>query len=68
MSWIPDAKVGDRFRWVGDGTICRITAFRDNDIQINFVYETGPRQGSRGYTLLPQDIELVTVLDELAWI
>jgi len=66
MNWIPNAKVGDKFRWLHDGTICKIIAFKDNDIQVDFTYETGPRAGSYGYTLLPQDIELLTVLDELA--
>ena len=66
MNWIPGAKVGDRFRWRRDGTICRIIRIKDNDIQINFIYETGPLKGQWGYTLLPQDVELLTILDELA--
>jgi len=64
MNWIPDAKVGDRFRWRGSDIICRIT--RIKDIAVYFDYEVGPRSGSWGYTSLPQDIELLTVLDDLA--
>jgi len=68
MNWIPNAKVGDKFRWLHDGTICKIIAFRDNTAQVNFSYETGPHAGGHGYTLLPADIELLTILDELAGI
>jgi hypothetical protein len=66
MHWIPEAKVGDKFRWMSSGVICRITAFKDNGIQMEFIYETGKNKGQWGYTLLPQDVELLTVLDELA--
>jgi len=57
MNYLPDPKIGDKFRWLHDGSICRITAVKDNDIQINFVYETGPKMGNFGYTLQPQAIE-----------
>lgn len=62
MNWIPDAKVGDKFRWNRTGEICTITGFKDHGVQVHYQYE----DGRWGYTLLPQDIELLTVLDELA--
>jgi len=68
MNWLGDAKVGDRFRWRHDGTICRIIAIKDHGIQIDFVYETGDQKGQQGYTLLPQDVEILTILDDLAQI
>ena len=66
MNWLLDPKIGDRFRWGHDGSICRITAVKDNGVQLDFVYETGPQKWRRGYTLQPQDIESYGVLDQLA--
>jgi hypothetical protein len=63
VNWIPDAVIGDRFRWLDSGVICRITRFRDADIEVHFVYESGPQKGQPGYTIMPQDIEMLTVLD-----
>jgi hypothetical protein len=66
MNWLPNAKIGDHFRWIATGVVCRIDRFKDNDIQVDFTYMTGPHKGSFGYTILPQDVELLTVLDMLA--
>ena len=66
MNWIPDAVVGDRFRWLDNDVICRITGFRDANIDVHFIYESGPFKGQHGYTSLPQDIELLTLLDLIA--
>ena len=60
MNWLVGAKIGDRFRWRSTGEICTITGFKDIDVY--FEYD----DGRWGYTTLPQDVELVTVLDELA--
>ncbi len=68
MSWLVDPKIGDRFRWRQTGVICKIITIKDNGVQLNFVYETGPNKGQWGYTLQPQEIEALTVLDELALI
>jgi len=68
-NWLPTAEVGDVFRWRSvrmHNAMCQITEFRDNDCQIEFVYITGPSKGRHGYTLLPQDVELVSVIDLLA--
>ena len=46
--------------------ICRITGLYDGDIEVHFVYESGPSKGSRGYTLLPQNVEIYGILDQLA--
>lgn len=64
MNWIPEAKVGDRFRWCDSRMICKIT--RIEDIDIYYIYETGVRKGWWALTTLPQDIVMVTILDDLA--
>ena len=66
FNWMPDSKVGDYFRWDRDGEICRITRFEDAEMDVYFVHVTGPRKGQHGYTTLPQDVELLTVLDLIA--
>lgn len=66
FNWIPSSRVGDYFKWDHDGTVCRITSLRDADLDVHFVRVTGPRKGQYGYTTLPQDIELLTVLDVIA--
>ncbi len=63
MNWLPTAKVGDRFRWRGDGTVCRITEIDECDIY--FMRETGDWAGQRGYTTVPQDVELLSAVDQL---
>lgn len=64
MNWIPEAKVGDKFRWDIDRVICKITRFKGIDVY--YTIESGPRKGSWAWTTLPQNIELLTILDELA--
>jgi len=66
MSWLVEAKPGDRFRWVNSNVICRIVKADPTDIRIEFVYENGPHKGQWGYTEMPQGVELVNILDDLA--
>ena len=69
--WLEGSKVGDKFKWVKPDPLelsgfCEITAIRDGGIHVDFTFVSGPRKGECAYTILPQDVELVTALDELA--
>lgn len=64
MNWLVGAEVGDVFRWLRDGTMCRITEFRDDEVR--FVYVNGRLTGRWGYTLLPQDVQLASAVERLA--
>lgn len=64
MNWLVNAKPGDRFRWNRTGDVCKIVEIYD--LEVRFVYLDGPREGQFGYTTLPQDVTLLTVLDDLA--
>lgn len=64
MNWLPNIKVGDKFRWLHDGEVCQVTWL--DDIDVGFVRVSGERVGSHGYTTLPQDIEPYGVLEQMA--
>jgi len=64
MNWMADYEAGDVFRWCRErDDLCRITHIRDDEI--NFVHITGPHKGMPGYTLPPQDVELVSAVELL---
>jgi len=66
--YLEGAKVGDWFRWTGiyaDNSICEITRFSDNGIRVSYIHVAGSRKGRRGFTSLPQDIELLLELKQL---
>ena len=62
--WLKGAEVGDKFRWTHDGAVCLITGI--DGFNIEFSYLTGSRKGECCWTSLPQKVEILTVLDELA--
>lgn len=59
-NYCADLKEGSFFIWNRDGTVCRVTHFRDQGLDVHYEYVYCPkgehRVGSRGYTTMPQDV------------
>ena len=62
MNWLPDARVGDVFRWRGDSKLYKIIGEKDCDIYFHHLDEKGRDIGKWGYTTLPQDVEIVDAI------
>lgn len=68
LYYFANASVGDIFRWTRSGELCKITGFKDDQVHFHYLDAVGRDTGRWGYTIVPQDVELVDPITLLGWL